>query len=192
MAALHSMVHRLCKLRLSINSFMNELKKIKEIVKVNGYAMSTVENLVQKNSRKLRKMSLSTFFQYDKKNKILRTANFEFMPPTTNSIRTIYMRLKLFDVIFTTSRKLKQLLSTRDDKRPKLEKSGIYEVTCGCGDVYLGQSKRQVLIRFKEHVSAIKNNHPEKSAIALHAIRELHLNIDIFQLIKPTIRHFSI
>lgn len=47
MAALHSMINRLCKLPLSINSFMNELKRIKEIALTNGYTLSTVESLVK-------------------------------------------------------------------------------------------------------------------------------------------------
>lgn len=116
-----------------------------------------VESLVKRHSRKLKKDTLSIFFKANSKIKKLKPIKFGFMPPLTNSIKTIYKKSKLFDVVFTSNTKLKQILGTVKDKRPELEQSGTYKITCICGNIYVGQSKRQVLIRYKEHISAIKN-----------------------------------
>lgn len=86
---------------------------------------------------------------------------------------------------------MKQLLGTTKDKIPTNKKSGIYQVTCkSCDLKYFGQSRREILIRYKEHCGYVRNNHPEKSAVASHALRELHLNFDTkdtsnLKMIKP-------
>lgn len=70
MAALHSMIYRLCKLPFSINSFMNELQRVKEIAVINCYTLSTVESLIKKHEQKLKKEALSTFLSQKEKQKI--------------------------------------------------------------------------------------------------------------------------
>lgn len=101
----------------------------------------------------------------------------------------------MFDVVFSSGQKLQQLLGTTKDMTQKHEKSGMYKVTCKqCVKVYIGQSRRQVLDRFKEHIRCIKNNQPKKSAVAFHAIEKLHLNIKNYtvDLIKPLSDNFKL
>lgn len=125
------MIYRLVKLPLAIGSFMIELAKIKEIASTNGFDLSVVDNLVKKHSLRLKRKQLSTFFASPAKQlKKLKPVKFGYMPPGTNKIKTIYKDHNLFDVVFSTSTKLKQLLGTTKDKQLTYEKSGIYKVTC--------------------------------------------------------------
>ena len=51
------------------------------------------------------------------------------------------------------------------DKQPLLMKSGIvYKLTCSCGSTYIGQTRRNLLIRIKEHVTS------EKSEVCKHLL----------------------
>ena len=45
-------------------------------------------------------------------------------------------------------------LSTLKDKMPTQEKSGIYSLTCSCGDLYIGQTGRPLGTRLDEHKRA--------------------------------------
>lgn len=101
----------------------------------------------------------------------------------------------MLGIAFASGPKLKQLLGTAKDKIPKHQKSGIYKVTCkACNCEYLGQSKRQVLVRYEEHIRHIKKNRPNKSAVALHAIKNLHLNINDYtlSLVKPVNENYKL
>lgn len=175
MAAFHGMVHRLLRLPLTITSFINEIKHIKDVAAVNGFNASTIDDIVQKHSRKLKLESLSTFYRKSSEKK--PRMKFQYAAHTTNKISTILNRNNI-DIALSSGPKLKQLLGSTKDKVPKIERSGIYEVTCICGLKYFGQTKRQVLTRFKEHCRHVRLNQPSKSAVAFHALEKLHLNFD--------------
>ena len=50
----------------------------------------------------------------------------------------------------------------------------VYEIPCTCGKVYIGETKRRVGTRLKEHKDACVGGHTHKSAIAEHAWAEDH------------------
>jgi GIY-YIG catalytic domain. len=55
------------------------------------------------------------------------------------------------------------------DKKPALKKSGIYKINCKqCEEVYIGQTKRNLETRTKEHFKNLRLNHTDKSTIASH------------------------
>ena len=61
------------------------------------------------------------------------------------------------------------------DKPKEEDRSGIYKISWdNCNKKYIGQTKRKIHTRFKEHFSNLKLNHPEKSAIAQHCLEESH------------------
>ena len=69
-----------------------------------------------------------------------------------------------------------------------MEKSGIYKINCDtCNSAYIGQTRRMLKTRFKEHFSHYKNNIPEKSSVAQHLIQSGHeITLDNMKLIKNT------
>ncbi|KAJ8941785.1 hypothetical protein NQ318_006821 [Aromia moschata] len=77
------------------------------------------------------------------------------------------------DDIFAT------LLGNPKDKINNNEKSGIYEISCkDCDQKYIGQTKRSILTRFKEHMAHLKYGRTEKSCVAQHAFYNNHRHID--------------
>ena len=91
-----------------------------------------------------------------------------------------------FDIktVFTTMSTLRQQLTKIKDTDPILKKSSIvYSIPCSCGLKYIGETKRNLETRLKEHQTATRRGETEKSAIAEHAWEEQHLpqweNIEI-------------
>lgn len=72
-------------------------------------------------------------------------------------------------IVYTNNNKLRNILGSTKDITPIQERSGIYEISCvNCDAKYIGQTKRQVSIRYKEHKTNAKNKQIHRSAIAAH------------------------
>lgn len=177
-AAFNSMVYRMCKLPLPINNFIKELTTIKEIANTNGYTNNEIDDLVMKHSRNIKKNSLSTLFKQAKNQKITTRVPFKFTHAITNHLKPIFKQHGM-SIVFANNNKLKSALGNPKDKcDDHHQKSGIYQILCGfCSKLYIGQSRRRILTRYKEHCAHIKFNRPTKSAVAEHAISNLHVNI---------------
>lgn len=175
MAAFHSMAHRLCKLPLSISNYKKEYDYIQQSARVNGYDASDIDRIIKHHSDKIRKNNLSTLFSQQKEDNVKRVC-LTYAPRITNKLKSVFRKQK-FHIVYRTQNKLSNFLGSTKDKIKILEKSGIYQIICSCcGSIYYGQSRRQVQIRYKEHLSSIKNNKPTKSSVAEHALTNLHLN----------------
>ena len=61
------------------------------------------------------------------------------------------------------------------DQDPLEKRSGVvYQIPCSCGNVYIGEMKRALETRIKEHRAATRQGETEKSAIAEHAWGQQH------------------
>ncbi|KAJ8943152.1 hypothetical protein NQ318_022893, partial [Aromia moschata] len=80
----------------------------------------------------------------------------------------------------------KRFWVTPKDKINNNEKSGIYEISCkDCNQKYIGQTKRSILTRFKEHMAHLKYGRTEKSCVAQHAFDNKHrIDINNLKLIR--------
>ena len=76
---------------------------------------------------------------------------------------------------FKATTTLQQLLiPTIQIQTSQHEKSGIYKIACKTSHTsYLGQTKRNLNLRFREHIRYIQNNDP-RSAYALHILNCRH------------------
>ena len=99
-------------------------------------------------------------------------ATLPFIANVTDKIGRI---LNKYDIqtSYKSNLKIRDLLGNVKDIVP-LHCSGIYKIPCQCGKVYIGQTGRTVSKKLKEHERHIRLNQPGKSAVAEHAIQELH------------------
>lgn len=177
LAAYHSMVHRLCRMKLSANDYMTEYKYIKEVAKINGYKDDLVDMLIKKHMDKINKFNLSTLFSQHKPEVNRKRVALPYIPRIMNKIKNKFREYDL-DIVYTNQNKLMNLLGSTKDKIDCLHKSGIYSIQCGdCMCEYIGQTKRSILVRYKEHSSYIKHNQGYRSGIASHALNNNHWNI---------------
>jgi hypothetical protein len=56
-----------------------------------------------------------------------------------------------------------------------LRTPGVYSIPCECGRVYIGQTRRSIETRIKEHHRHIRLGHPDKSTVAEHRPTHDHL-----------------
>ena len=78
-------------------------------------------------------------------------------------------------VVFKSGPTLRSMLTKVKDPLPAEKQANVvYEVPCTCGKVYIGETKRRLETRLKEHREACVRGQTSKSAIAEHAWTEDH------------------
>lgn len=80
-----------------------------------------------------------------------------------------------FRVVFKSGYTLRSILTRVKDKLPMEKKSMVvYKIPCSCGKFYIGETRRRLETRMKEHQDACREGLLKKSAIAEHAWENCH------------------
>ena len=92
-------------------------------------------------------------------------------------------------IAFKSTNTLQQLTKPKNhDTTQDHDKSGICKLTCQtCNRAYIGQTSRNLALRYREHIRYIKNNNPQ-SAYALHILQNIYKYgslKDTMSLLKP-------
>lgn len=184
LAAYHCMIHRLCRLPLSIGSYKKEYDFICETARVNGYNVKIIDDLIKKHSRKIKNSNATTFFTQNVETS--KRVSFNFEPSITNKLKQKFSEYGM-QIVYRNDRKMSNLLGSTKDKTPPLNKCGVYVFECSeCKRKYYGQTKRDLETRIGEHFQCIRLNYPNKSAIASHVLidEHAHINKTDFKLLK--------
>jgi hypothetical protein len=186
LGAFHALVHRLVNIPLSKDNYFKELNNIKRIASQNGFKESIIDNLIKKHKHKKLIQNTTTLTQ----NKNSRYIKLPFHPQLTKGLNKIFKSVDT-KISFSSNNKLKHLLGNTKDKIDASNKSGIYKINCSsCDSAYIGQTRRNIKTRFKEHMAHYRYNRPEKSSIALHLLNEGHHTSEKeLKLIKQTPNH---
>ena len=162
--------------------------EVNEIIRIgimNGYAPKTVRRIIKRHERKKQLRNLTTL-----------TA-----PEEEKIYRSLTYCGKVFEVLGKASAKrnvhivansgvfkTKRLLKSSKDAVPDIHKSGVYKLTCedrNCTRTYIGQSRRRISIRQKEHFALVRKNERGKSAFSDHMLETGHLaNQSSIQLMR--------
>jgi len=122
-------------------------------------------NTVQKLKEKLEKIRTGT--QERKK----KWTPFTYFSPMIRKITNTFKDTDIKIAYRATNTIFKQL--TKKPDRPN-NPNGIYSIRCiTCNKKYVGQSGRDIQIRYKEHINQIRNCNPQ-SAYANHIIQNKH------------------
>jgi predicted GIY-YIG superfamily endonuclease len=170
------MLHRACRLPLTEEDRQKEIQIIKQIARKNNYNPSIIDKMKKNIERKLRNTeklkSITTLNQENEKpNRKYVTFNY-----TGKQSQKIANKFKKYNVsvAYKTSNNLSKFLHHSTEDESKFEKSGIYKIQCNdCNSYYIGQTQN-FRKRFKEHISAWKNNKPDRSNVAKHLIQNNH------------------
>ena len=140
--------------------------------KLNGYEEKTMKRLFQKHKSKNDLQFITTLGQQNERVKSLRLP---FYPNTTHKLRYDLKKFN-FKVCFNNNGKLSDLLGSMKDKiGDDLEKSGIYTIKCSrCSKCYIGQTKRKINIRFKEHCDDCRKEKSVEKPMPAHVINSGH------------------
>ncbi|XP_065204080.1 uncharacterized protein LOC135834170 [Planococcus citri] len=186
LAAFNSMVHRCCAQPLSPRNRKREFDHIKRVANNLGYKTRTIDTLIKNHISKQRLKEITTFQRDKPDNRRIKLTHY---PVITNKLCQIFRKNDL-EPVTTNQHKLKTLLGSLKDKDPKTDQSGIYKITCsGCDKLYIGQTKRNIITRYKEHMHKARYNIEGKSAIGDHIIATGHTITELnLTLEKPVAR----
>lgn len=182
MASFNFLIHRLLSFPLTKDRYQKELSLIKDIARYNGYSSEIVASIIRKH--KLKKQIHDSTCLLPQRNQGVKFATLPFHSACKNLNRIF--KEKELQVAFKSSTSLKNVLGNTKDKIESNQKSGIYEINCkNCNQKYVGQTKRSISTRYKEHIAHFRFNRPEKSSVARHIWDTGHgMPADSIRLIK--------
>ena len=143
---------------------------LKAIAVSNGYKSNLIDQIIGKGERQ-------RISQHTNLSPIEDKRKYLVLPYNSNLCRGLQKIFKEVNIklVFKPVNTLRRLLGSPKDKIEELKKSGIYLWTCeNCLSGYVGQNKRNVLTRWKEHHKEYGKDSREKSSIADHALDEGH------------------
>ena len=168
MAAYRLLLERMYSLPLNQTQVQNEWKSIKQIAHSNNFPISTLRKLKQRTRQQLSQPTTPG------KKKSTKWTTFTYTTPHIRKITNLFKNTDV-KIAFKTNNTLRQLTKTPPHTpTPPQESSGIYALTCKtCQQTYVGQTSRNLKIRYKEHIRYIRSNNPQ-SAYALHILQNRH------------------
>lgn len=175
------MIHRLINVPLTPEKFEIERQKILDIADINGVKASIINILIKKHRRKKLYSDCTSLDVIPEKRWCAMTYNAHTFDALSKSFKKEHIALAP-----KTTTKLKSLLHSTKDKRDDDDKPGIYKAKCAvCGVVYIGQTRRSLKVRVREHLSYIHKNEAYRSGLAEHIITQQHSISDTdFKLIE--------
>ena len=174
-AAFRSMLYRAYKIPLSEANRNKEINTIKKIAQANGFQNKTIEEIARKVRRKIDSQNKlrdkTTLEQIKEEN--TRYVTFSYSGTNTQRMANKFKKHGV-SIAYRTQNTLSRILHPKIENCNKFEASGIYKINCNdCDNFYIGQTVNFVK-RFKNHVSAWKNEKPERSNVAQHLLQNGH------------------
>ncbi|XP_050511970.1 uncharacterized protein LOC126888016 [Diabrotica virgifera virgifera] len=163
MSAFHCYIHRLLNIPMSKDNYNNEVSILKQLAVNNGYSPLIIDNIIRKKLLKIRLNQAFHTDEHNTKNCIYRSIS--YLGPISDKVSSVISnKVENLKISFKTKNTIKSLFSKTKDKIDKLNKSGIYKLSCGdCSTTYVGRTMRTLSQRIKEHVRT-----PEKSNFGYH------------------------
>lgn len=178
LAAFESAFFRMWNLPLSEERRDKELDYLIYMGKINGYKENIIKAIYNKHKRKIGLKRFTKLQPYKKREDAskegIKNVVIPYYKPLTKEIERL-LKGKQINLCYNSRGNLREIIGkTKDDKSEK-EKSGIYEISCSnCELKYIGQTKRRLEIREKEHERAVRLKQPNKSSVAQHCLTQGH------------------
>jgi len=142
-------------------SLGKELIHLNQVATLNGYSKWDVT----RNLRWARKITKKGYQKNNKKD--TRKAVIPYHPVIGYQISRALSKAGI-DVAFRPPRKIRTFLPNVKDKVPDAKKPGVYSIPCECELEYVGETKRSIETRIKDHKKHIEKEQWDKSAVAAH------------------------
>lgn len=181
-AAFHSMVYRLIKIPMNDRDFNDEKNYIYNVARINGYDKHFVDRIFKRQTQLHHTSRRTTLTATREPQKVI---SLPFFPKLSNPLSSALRKYNI-NIVTRNTNTLRHKLCNYKDPLPPLTTAGIYEISCqDCDLKYVGQSRRAISDRFKEHKSATDHGHIERSSVAEHMLIQQHeIDIEASQRLK--------
>lgn len=161
----------------------SNIEIVKRILSNNSYPSSIINKYINRRLKDIKYRNASRIDTYFDIRNILT------IPYIKNYSECIYNVLKDrgFDVVYTVPKRLDCLIKRGKDVLDNANRTGVvYKIDCTqCEATYIGQTKRHLKTRIKEHQADIKKYPNNCSVVSEHRISHDH----DFDWLQPTILH---
>jgi hypothetical protein len=133
-----------------------ELQHVRQVLERNGYSWTQSQRVASRGT-------------VQRAHTVERApAYLPYIRGVTDKIGRLLRRRLSIRTIFRPHTKIRQVLRSPKDRDP-LGSPGVYEIPCGCGKAYVGETGRNVSTRLLEHIRNVKKMDVRNSAVAEHA-----------------------
>ena len=131
----------------------------------NGYNGKEIDKVFQNIKRKRKEMrEIDT---------TLPRITLPYIHGTTIKIANI-LKKKDIRVVFAPPNSVKNLLNKAKDLVDPRNHKGVYKIPCSCGEAYIGETRRSIETRLKEHSADLRYDRIKSSAIGEHSHNTKH------------------
>jgi len=108
------------------------------------------------------------------KDENIKWATFTHHSPKVRKLTNLFKYTNI-NITFKSTNAIQQSIKPKNpEKIPDYNRSGVYKLTCKtCNMSYIGQTSRDLTLRYRKHIRYIRNNDPQ-SAYAQHILRNQH------------------
>ena len=96
------------------------------------------------------------------------TVRLPWIPKIGPRLRSVFKKHGV-KVVFHSGPSLQNILSRHKCKLPCNSRPGVYKLTCGCSSIYVGETKKRIATRAKEHEKDIFDGNWSSSGAAEHS-----------------------
>jgi hypothetical protein len=153
------------------------------MVQINGYKGDLIMRMDQKHRERMERRKITTLKPIGRRDmttetkgnkNMVRHISIPFHGKLTNKISN-KLKSSGLNTVYHSRGNLRNFIGNVKKKRPKIEVSGIYNIQCSdCDGNYVGQTRRRIDTRIKEHERALRLKQEDKSAVALHCLEKKH------------------
>ncbi|EZA48945.1 hypothetical protein X777_12909 [Ooceraea biroi] len=148
---------------------------VKDILSNNGYPVNIINKYVLKRIKHLKHKNGRHNLENERKNKNKERITIPYIKNLSSTIGKILNSVG-FQVAYTVPNKLDQIIKRGKDMLPKLKQMNVvYKINClHCDACYVGQTKRHVETRLREHMVDVRKSVSDHSVVSKHRVTYDH------------------
>ena len=148
-AAFNFMLNRANRVPLDKKDYNEEIKKILQIARKNGFEEDEIHKINKEIKLKIEKENVS---QLPKEEHEVKFRKFSYHPKFAPAFSRIFEKVNI-KLCFNNRFNISQQFSKKiEEKKPEIEEKGIYQINClDCDKSYIGLTNRSLRVRATEH-----------------------------------------
>ena len=172
----HPLAHKVAVARTLLNRAERICSDFPDTEKEKEHVAKALQNNGYPRALLVRNWRPLPHAQLPEQDPLIATVTFLYIRHLSETIRRILASLGIC-TCFRPCHTLRQTLVRLKDRTPLQQRAGVfYRIPCGtCSKVYIGQTGRTLEHRLKEHKRALTSGNTAQSAVAEHAVDQMHV-----------------
>ena len=202
---IHTLLYRAYNICSNYSNVHQEIVYLKNVWQKNSFPLFFIDKCIYKFLDKLFIKHDSNKIKSEKKEirislEFLGKSSLQVKKQLIDIFRSCHKNIKL-TVVFKSSNRIKNAFRFKEQLPKSINSKVIYKYTCDtCNSVYIGKTKRHLLVRQYEHLGtsvftdkALKYNENDATAIRKHCYQHQHSScLDNFKVLGNAVNNFHL